>query len=153
MCSKNRWFVIVGAIATGCGGGANSPRFVPASNVVPVSGTLTYQGNPLAFYQVTFTPKEGGGHSASGRTDESGKFKLGTNVPGDGANVGTYIVSAAYSGPPVEDDSASKVLTTEPEKLPKPSVEIPKEYKSATTSKLTQEVPAGGLTDLKIDLK
>jgi hypothetical protein len=45
------------------------------------------------------------------------------------------------------------VVIDDPSLLPKPSVQIPARYASPETSKLTQEVPAGGLTDLKIDLK
>jgi hypothetical protein len=148
-----RWLVLAGFIV-GCGGDSAAPRAVPVSNVVPVSGTLTYQGKALANFQVTFNPKEGGGHSASGRTDAAGKFSLGTNQPGDGAAVGTYIVTVGYVGSESEvEDTVTAMPIDDPKKMPQPPVQIPKAYSSTETSKLIQEVAASGLPDLKIDLK
>lgn len=51
--------------------------------VVPVSGTVTYQGKPVESFQVSFIPTDGR-RAAVGITDASGKFTLGTNDVADG---------------------------------------------------------------------
>lgn len=150
----HRCFVIVGLVAAGCGGeyapvGAQRP----ASNVVPVAGTLTYQGKPLEYYLVSFIP-ESGGHVAIGTTDSSGKFTLGTNKQGDGASVGTYKVSVTFAGPPADDDKSAQEPPPEDEsKLPKPKFQLPSQYGSHETSNIKVDVPSGGLSDYKLELK
>jgi hypothetical protein len=143
---------LIGAsLVLGCGGTGSYPQSKPAVGVVPVSGVLTYQNRPLADFVVTFTPV-GEGRVAMGHTDSSGRFSLGTDKPNDGAQVGDYRVSVVYAGPQVEDTSAYKNPNDDPTKLPKPPIQIPDKYTSPETSGRTQDVPAGGLTDLKIDL-
>jgi hypothetical protein len=72
---------------TGCGGTATNP------NLVPVTGTITLDGKPLAGASVTFvgigaTPGEG----ATGLTDEAGKYELAHFRAGAGAMPGEYKV-------------------------------------------------------------
>ena len=118
---------------------------------VPVSGVLSYQGKPLDQYQVTFIPSDGR-RPATGITDAAGKFTMGTNKPGDGAPPGKCTVTVAWVGPQ-SDDTASQVPIEDPTQMPQPKVKIPAKYSDPTTSGLTQEVPDGGVTDLKIDLQ
>jgi hypothetical protein len=136
------------AVLPGC---SNSLGTAETLKTVSVSGTLTYQGQPLESYRVTFTPKKGD-RASSGLTDVSGKFTLGTNSVGDGAPPGTYTVVVAYA-PPELDDSTTAVPIDDPSKLPKPKVKVPEKYSSLENSGLTQEIPKGGITDLKLDLK
>jgi hypothetical protein len=89
--------------------------------------------------------------SASGVTDAEGKFTLGTNAAGDGAPPGMCKVAVVFEPP--TNDTADGLPIDNPNLLPKPKVAIPAKYSSAATSGLTQEVPADGLTDLKIDLQ
>jgi hypothetical protein len=49
-------------------------------------------------------------------------------------------------------DSTQATPIDDPAEMPKPPVEIPAKYSNPETSGLTQDVPAGGVTDLKIDL-
>jgi hypothetical protein len=58
-------FLVLMALS-GCGGGPN---------LVPVTGTLKYKGQPVPNAVVHFTPA-GGGRPSSGPTDQSGRFKL-----------------------------------------------------------------------------
>jgi hypothetical protein len=58
---------------------------------MPVKGTVTFQGSPLAEADVAFTPK--GGRPATGRTDAAGRFSLTTFKTNDGAMVGEHIVT------------------------------------------------------------
>jgi len=121
-------------------------------NVVPVSGMLTYQGQPLEFFQVTFLPTDGR-RAATGVTDASGKFTMGTNTAGDGAPPGTHQVAIVWVGPPAAEAEGQEQIIDDPSKLPKPKVKIPTKYGNPETSGLTQEVPDRGLSDLKIELQ
>jgi len=58
---------------------------------MPVKGTVTFQGSPLAEADVAFTPK--GGRPASGRTDAAGRFTLTTFRTNDGAMIGEHTVT------------------------------------------------------------
>ncbi len=121
-------------------------------DTVPVSGTLTYKGQPLEYYQVVFFPVDGV-RVAAGVTDASGKFTLGTNDGGDGSPVGSCKVAVNFVGPPSTDAGGNEQIIDDPSKLPKPKVKIPAKYNDPEKSGLVQEVPAAGLTELKIDLK
>ena len=118
---------------------------------VPVSGTLTFKGQPLEYYQVIFFPSDGV-RVAAGITDANGKFTLGTNDGGDGAASGSCKVAVNFVGPPSTDAGGNEQIIDDPSKLPKPKVKIPAKYNDPEKSGLIQEVPAAGLTDLKIDL-
>ncbi len=137
-------------LLAGCGRGPGPVAEI--EKVVPVSGTLTYQGRPLEGYQVTFRPTDGR-RPATGVTDAAGKFTLGTNRAGDGAPPGSHKVAVVWAGPPAGDDSGQGDVIDNPALLPKPPVRIPAKYANADSSGLTQEVPKGGLRDLTIDLK
>jgi hypothetical protein len=130
-----------------CGGG-REPKY-EAEPTVPVSGTITYQGKPLDFYRVYFTPGEGRRHG-SGVTDANGKFVLGTNYIDDGGPEGLCKVSAVYVGPPMNVEPGKEGPENQ---VPPAKVKIPAKFYSPETSDVTQEVPAGGLTDVKIELK
>jgi hypothetical protein len=119
--------------------------------VVPVSGTLTYLGQPLESYQVRFLPSDGR-RAATGVTDAAGKFTMGTNNAGDGAPPGEHSVAIVWVAPNV-DNPGNEQIIDDPALLPKPKVKIPEQYGNPTTSGLTQNVPDSGITDLKIDLK
>ncbi len=58
----------------------------------PVSGKVTYKGEPVAKGRISFVPKEKGGHAATG-TIENGTFPSLTSLTaGDGALPGDYKV-------------------------------------------------------------
>lgn len=137
----------LGVVAAGCGDPGPSAHI---EKVVPVSGTLTYRGQPLEYHQVIFRATDGR-RTAIGITDAAGKFTLGTNGKDDGAPPGSHKVGINYVGPPIVDDPSKEPI--DPAFRPKPKIQIPANYADPETSGLTQEVPAGGLTDLKIDLK
>lgn len=137
-------------IAIGCGSRPGPQAKVEI--VVPVSGTLTYQGNPLESYQISFLPMDGR-RPAMGTTDAAGKFTLGTNKVGDGAPPGTHKLTIVWLAPPSTDAPGQETIIDDPALLPKPKIQIPDKYSNSDTSGLTQEVPAGGLKDLKIELQ
>ena len=75
-------------VITGCGDGK--------LKTYPVSGTVTYKGEPVAGATVGFSPKvSGGGDGGYGRTDDKGVYKLQTtqgNVNA-GTTPGEYFVT------------------------------------------------------------
>jgi hypothetical protein len=80
----------------------------------PVSGTVTYNGEPVVGAKVVFIPKEGGSRNASGTTDSQGRYQLTTFEKNDGAVPGAYSVSISETagaedlgGISAEDPSAA----------------------------------------------
>jgi hypothetical protein len=138
------------AFLAGCQGNPGPEPVI--EKVAPVSGTLTYRGQPLEHYQVTFLPADAR-RAAVGVTDATGKFTLGTNKENDGAPPGPNKVAVAFVGPPMPDTSVTDMPVDNPALLPKPKIKIPEKYNNPETSGLTQEVPEDGVTDLKIDLQ
>jgi hypothetical protein len=119
--------------------------------VVPVSGTVTYQGRPLEGYQVTFMPVDGR-RPATGITDAEGRFSLGTNALGDGAPPGQSKVAFVWV-PPRTGEPGQEAIVDSPEKMPKPKIRIPDKYTDPERSGMVQEVPARGISDLKFELQ
>lgn len=141
------WVAALLACVVGCGG---SSRPEPA----PVSGTVTYNGKPVAHATVMFTPKSGGA-SATGKTDENGKFTLTTFEPGDGAIVGEHVVTVTYTGPEgaeAENPESPEAYGAPPEKAQEEKSPIPTRYANPKTSGLTFEVKAGGPNEFNIEL-
>jgi 5-hydroxyisourate hydrolase-like protein (transthyretin family) len=92
-----RWRPVVGlgaasclfALAAGCG------RNDRPWEVVPVSGTVTYQGQPVAGVTVEFEPESG--RPSQGLTDENGRFVLNYTIHENGAQVGTHKVTFTWA--------------------------------------------------------
>lgn len=62
-------------------------------NVVPVSGIVTLDGNPVAAAYVTFLPQNG--RPSVGRTDLDGRYELAFTGKNKGALVGTHRVTVS----------------------------------------------------------
>ncbi len=137
-------FVVV---ANGCGQSVPTGRHVPT---VAAAGVLTYQGKPLAFYEVKCFPEDE--RPAVGLTDEEGRFVLGTNRSNDGAVTGTHQVAIVYVGDPADQPGNDGPVSGYTPPAP-PSIKIDKKYQKPETSGLTLEIPESGATDLAIDLK
>ncbi len=80
--------LLLGLAAGGCG------ERLP--EVVPVYGTVTWQGEPLTDGTVMLHPKHAGDGAprrpATGLLDEQGKYRVSTFRTGDGAMPGEYYV-------------------------------------------------------------
>ncbi|GIW78464.1 MAG: hypothetical protein KatS3mg105_0271 [Gemmatales bacterium] len=86
---KQLHIALLFVVAIGCGDGRK---------YVPVSGTVTYKGKPLANASVIFQPiaedNENPGSGSFGRTDEEGRFTLKRiDGQGEGALAGKHRVS------------------------------------------------------------
>lgn len=131
--------------ATGCSGSANEPEIL--SKLVPVTGTISYDGAPLAGVLVTYFPAEGaaGAETAFGFTDESGKYTLSSPVAGRSqeetqgavpANYRVYITKLVMpDGSPVEGE----ITDAEAEEMGAKQL-LPAKYSSPTATKLTATV-------------
>jgi hypothetical protein len=104
----------------------------------PVSGTVWYRGQPVARALVTFVPEARGARVASGSTDASGKYRLGTFGSGDGAVPGRHRVGIRAEAAPEGPPRAADDLKAKPGKLLTPA-----RYANPETSDLTAEVEAG----------
>ena len=78
--------------ALGCGGDGKLPR-------ASVTGKVTYKGKPVIGAAVSFLPETPGWRSAVGKTDDQGRYVLGTYDPDDGAPVGPCKVALSLRGP------------------------------------------------------
>lgn len=136
--------VVVSIFVAGCG---EKRQVADIEKTVAASGVLTFQGKPLENYQVIFHPKDKK-RPASARTDADGKFQLGTNRPGDGAVPGSHQVTVTYAGPAVDPTPGDEFKAIPPAKIV-----IPEKYGNLELSGVTQEIPTGGDSNLKIDLK
>src|SRR4051794_1774566 len=87
-CRLHRVLLLGGCLVTaacGCGG----------PGLVPVSGTVTRKGKPLAHLRVNFVPE--GGRASWGMTDEQGRYALQYERNRDGAFPGNYKVFVRYA--------------------------------------------------------
>lgn len=153
--------VTVLCAGVGCGG----PEGL--KGLVPVTGTVTYQGAPVEGANVAFAP-DGDGKAASGRTDADGKFKLTTLNPGDGAMPGKYKVSVSKSenlDPAAQITAEDMMKMVSGGKAPPmgptkgkageaggTKYHVPKKYSTPGESGLTAEVKGSGTNDFTFDL-
>ncbi len=103
--------------------------------LTPVTGIVTWEGDPLSDADVSFTP-DSGGRPAYGRTDLDGKFQLTTFDPNDGASLGEHVVTvrAEFARDNVDPNNPYQQI----ESL------IPTKYAEIKTTPLRVEVIDGG---------
>src|SRR5688500_2528437 len=124
------------------------------AGVVPVKGTVHYEGQPLPKASVTFLTQDSSGRDAHGFTDENGVFQLTTFEPNDGALPGKYKVIVQVA--PEVDTSVIATTPTEaqsaaPVKPKAGGIVIPPQYSQPDQTTLVQEIPATG--EIVFDLK
>jgi len=137
--------LLLGSVALGCGGAKKD-----APKTVPVSGTVTVDGQPIGGATVTFLPTSTDRHGATGTTDATGRYTL---FVGDnrGAMPGNYKVTIQYF---VKKDGTPFIVTPETDMETvqgeiKPA--LPAKYSDPEKTELTTTVPDKG-TD-KADFK
>jgi len=129
MAAKRRTGTVRGLVfllflAVGCQG-SNNPK------TWPVTGKVTYRGEPVTSGMIMLTPVDGG-HAATGNLDQDGSFRLTTFQKDDGAVAGSYQV-------------AIQVFPAEGAGLPGAEFAgkappIPRKYASPASSGLTAEI-------------
>ena len=141
----------------GCGGPHQS---------VPVEGVVTLDGVPVAGAMVNFI-RDGGdgkeGRMAYGSTDETGKFRLTTIQPNDGALPGTYRVLVVKTEPippgvPIPSFPNTPAGRAERESFldkvygnrPRKRDALPEQYARVETTPLQVTVPTRGKVSLEL---
>lgn len=127
----------------GCSG-SNDPK------LAPVTGRLTFNGEPVANAVVTFRGVNAARYS-SGTTDSDGKFSLSTYEPGDGALIGENVVTVAISDdidPGLSREEYAKQQAKQ--RNPKAGI-LPEQYADPKTSGLLVTV-ANGQNDIPLEL-
>jgi len=126
--------------------GCGADQTLPGS--VPVSGVITYQGQPLPEGIVRFAPSDGGGQPATG-TIKGGVFSMQTTRSSPGVVKGTYKVSI------LSEKTVALSLPADtppdPNRWPEAESLIPKRYGDVRTSDLEVKVDAPR-DDLRFDL-
>jgi len=91
----NRNFPVV-ALLLATVAGCSRSRETPPPDVVPVSGTLTYRGEPVADARLTFWADDES-EPAFALTDRQGRFRCVSN-DADGIASGEYLVTVSRAG-------------------------------------------------------
>jgi len=88
---RSLWLLaLMGAI--GCGSSGKQP-------LAPLTGTVTYKGQPVVGASMTFIPENKSYRPAIAITDKQGRYRMETYEPGDGAGVGLGKISLSLRGP------------------------------------------------------
>ena len=112
------------------------------SETVPVTGTVTMNGQPGTEAEVIFTPSKG--RVASGTTDAAGRFSLSTNKPGDGAVPGDHKVTVVEYYPPGKPP---------PMTSGGPPSRFPQKYAESSQSPFQAKVERGAKNDFTFDME
>ena len=118
---------------------------------IPIEGTVTWNGQPLANAQIAFQPvaagDKGSARPAVGRIDDRGQYFVSTFANGDGAMPGEYTVVVVGR----RDQKPVEVLTkADHDAMASP---IPAIYSDASRSPLKASIPAGAKGPLRIDFE
>ncbi|QDV22729.1 carboxypeptidase-like regulatory domain-containing protein [Aureliella helgolandensis] len=141
-------FVLMGFV--GCSGGRSENPDWPER--IPVSGVVTYQGDPVEGAEVTFT-NTAASSTGAGKTDSGGRFYLTTYVERDGVVPGQQAVAIRCvevidNTPEGTDLSAGGVAAT-----PEVKWLVPKIYSNSSKSGLSADVSEAGTNEFTFDLK
>jgi hypothetical protein len=135
MLRASALMIVACILVAGCSG----------SNVVPVSGTLTYKGKPVTNAFVNFVPDNG--RPSMGETDQNGKFTLVYDPETKGAERGKHRVFVQYNA--LADASLPGTIPGEAPKFSKELQEFFTKYggeKSPVQVEITK-----GTSDLKLE--
>lgn len=151
---------VAALLLPGCGGDTR-PK------TVPVKGTVTFRGKPLANARVTFYGAKAP-MPAVGDTNENGEFELSMYGKGDGALAGenkvtvTMLTAGGGAGAMMPLDP-TKMATGGSQDLPlkaevprdggKQAVTLPKVYGDSSNTPLVEQVGPEGNLNVKLELK
>lgn len=138
----------------GCGSDPGPP--VP---VHPVTGKVTYKGEPVVGADITFMNAEAN-RSAFGRTNDRGEYQLTTFSANDGAVAGKHVVTITKieSAPPtteaapIESEAYVPPGLGESTEPPKPKSTFPEKFGKQDTSGLIAVVNADAPNKINFEL-
>lgn len=130
--------IVVGCLAVAFGCGPSGP------SLAPTTGTITFDGKPVAGATVTFVPDAGPPGTAV--TNDQGGYAIQT-VGRDGAVIGRCMISVTKIDPssvvmpvnPTPEDMREAAMANR-NKSTKPKSEIPEKYGTVVGSGLTATV-------------
>lgn len=128
---------LIATTLTGCGGSSDRLK------VVPVSGVVTFNGQPLPNGSLLFVPVQDG-PSAQAILKSDGTFSAGTYETADGVVPGEYQVSITAFDIPVDQELDASA--------PSPKSLIPDRYRSPEQSGLTATITGDGKNELRFEL-
>jgi len=106
----------------------------------PVSGTVLYNGQPLAGVEIAFHAldpvKSGVSYPPHAKTDSQGKFKLTSYVADDGCPAGEFKVALAFAVEVAGGDDGG-------DQSKRLAFQVPVKYHKGETSGLTATIKAG----------
>lgn len=152
-----RWLFVVLAAGTMCAAGCSGESKLEGT--VPVTGTVTQKGTPLAGASVMFSPAgQSSGRAAAAKTDDSGRFKLTSLQAGDGAMPGDYNVAITKTelvGKQYSVEEANEYYNKNQKQPPAPQRKelVAPKYGQASTSGLKASVKAGQKNDFTFDVE
>ncbi|RUL88306.1 hypothetical protein [Tautonia sociabilis] len=126
--SKLGLAVALAVVAPGCG--SSGPE------MARVSGTVTYQGQPLESGSVSFISTDPERANAVGTIGPDGSYELQTREPNDGAELGEYKIAISD----IDPEAMNSALPGEPVPL---TSKLPQKYQDPSTSGLTRTVERG----------
>ncbi len=141
--------VVCLALFVGCSGGGEDKWTADREKVVPTTGVVTLDGQPVEGATVNFHSKSKE-LAAYGRTDASGRFTLTTYEATDGAVPGEHVVTVKKVKTNTvlnPDDPEADPLSTSEEWL------VPKKFASQSTSGQTATVTEEGDNDFTFELQ
>jgi hypothetical protein len=154
------WLTV--SVLSGCGGGSTGPvRPQFKGDTVPVSGTVTLDGEPLSGAAVTFVLQPGGTYiegftGSGGQTDSSGKYVLRS---GDktGTPPGRYKVyislMATADGTPFKEDPEHGIDLEQARLSGAVKEKVPAKFSDPDKTALTREITADQKDSVNFDLK
>ncbi|WP_417847718.1 hypothetical protein [Thalassoglobus sp.] len=151
-------FAIVPLVA-GCGSKSKSNQV----EVFPVSGQLTWKGEPVAGADLVFFNADSE-KSAFGRTDDQGRYQLTTFSANDGAVAGQQVITVTKTKATAEPVAVAETDSTDyvppglihpgrNQRVAKPKPILPEKFSSQSTSTLTAVVEENNknVIDLTLD--
>jgi hypothetical protein len=100
-----------------------------------VSGKVMYQGKPVPKGTIAFIPVSASGRTATGAIGPDGSYRLQTEEPADGAQLGEYKVTISAHDEPVLDYTPAVPV--------KPKLLVPAQYEDPEKSELKKTVVRG----------
>ena len=138
MCDTRFAWLCLMFVVAGCGGNVSD-----LPKLMPVGGTVTLDGKPLANAMIAFVPSGSTrGTGANGRTDTVGKYELATRSGEKGAPAGEYrVVVTKLVMPDGTDFPANSAVA--PINSPAKQI-LPAKYSMAGQTVLRAKVGEGG---------
>lgn len=125
---------------SGCSKGGS-----PWEKTYPVSGVVTYKGQPIVDAEISLFPEDKDAPETvrpKAKSTEGGKFVVWTYNPGDGAPAGNYKVTVVHNEVTVSKDTI----------VAKPN-DLPQKYASRETTDLQLQITAGPNESSTLSLK